>query len=105
MSENKYTNKDKIKELKKFFANKKKKNFSGRIIKPSKNYKGKIENLALPKPGFSFDEMLKEDKKRELQKKRYGREPKENELEVKTGGLITKKYANAVNIVDNLKRT
>jgi len=104
MSKKEYTNKDKQKELKKFFDAKRKKNFSGVVIKPSKKYKGKIDNLALPELEFNLDAIEKEIKKEELQKKRYGRELKENEIEVRVGGLITKKYANPVKVVDNRKK-
>ena len=105
MSENKYTNKDKRKEMKKFFDQKKRKNFTGKIMKPRKDYKAAIVNPL--KPDFtldSYDVMMEKDRKRELQKKRYGRELKENELEVNRGGLITKKYVNPVKIVNNLKK-
>ena len=108
MGKKEYTNKDKQKELKKFFDAKRKKNFSGVDIKPSKNYKGRINNLALPEDipltELSLDAIEKEIKKQELQKKRYGRELKENEIEVRAGGLITKKYANPIKIVDNRKK-
>ena len=103
MGKKEYTNKDKQKELKKFFDAKRKKNFSGVVIKPSKKYKGKINNLALPEIA-NLDAIEKEIKKEELQKKRYGRELKENEIEVRVGGLITKKYANPVKVVDNRKK-
>ena len=103
MGKKEYTNKDKQKELKKFFDAKRKKNFSGVVIKPSKKYKGKINNLALPEIS-NLDAIEKEIKKEELQKKRYGRELKENEIEVRVGGLITKKYANPVKVVDNRKK-
>ena len=33
---------------------------------------------------------MKDYEKRELQKKRYGREPKENEIEVRSGGVMRK---------------
>ena len=86
----KYTNEDKKKELKKLFDKKRKQNFTGRTLRSTKNYKGRVRNLALPKTEFSFEQTLKDYEKRELQKKRYGREPKKNEIEVRSGGVMKK---------------
>ena len=88
MSE-KYNNKAKKKELSKIEKTKRGQIFTGRTIRPTKNYKGKIKNPAIDSTtGNSFDSMMREFAKIDRQKKLYGREKKENELEAKSGGLM-----------------
>ena len=85
----KYSNKSKKKELSKLEKTKRGQIFTGRTIRPTKNYKGKIRNPAIDSTiGNSFDSMMREFAKIDRQKKLYGREKKENELEAKSGGLM-----------------
>ena len=85
-------NKDKAKQLKKFMDKKRKGNFTGKVIKPRKDYKAKIVNPLRPDMELdSYDVMMEKDRKRGLQKKRYGRKLKQGEIEVKKGGLLKMK--------------
>ena len=85
-------NKDKAKQLKKFMDKKRKGKFTGKIIKPRKDYKASIVNPLRPSMQLeSYDTLMENERKRELQKKRYGRERKEGEIEVKKGGLLKMK--------------
>ena len=85
-------NKDKAKQLKKFMDEKRKGNFTGKVIKPRKDYKAKIVNPLRPDMELdSYDVMMEKDRKRGLQKQRYGRELKQGEIEVKKGGILKKK--------------
>ena len=71
----------------KFSDKKKKGNFTGKVIKPRKDYKASIVNPLGPRMSLeSYDTMMENERKRELQKKRYGRKLKKGEIEVKTGG-------------------
>ena len=66
------------------------KSYTGKIIKPPKDYKAKIRNLADPNVSSeeSYDAMMKRYDKEDMQKSRYGRALKENEIEVKKGGIL-----------------
>ena len=67
-------NKDKAKQLKKFMDEKRKGNFTGKVIKPRKDYKAKIVNPLRPDMELdSYDVMMEKDRKRGLRKALFNR--------------------------------